>query len=696
VFDMAGERWAIDLGPDSYSLPSYNGAKRYNYYRTRAEGHNTLVINPDASSGQKANTFAPASEPVDTGKVVYSVTDLTDAYADNATMVQRGFMLTDNRTNIVIRDEISLKAKSDVYWFMHTDALIELTDSETAVLTKNGKSITMKLQSNAADAAFSVMDAAPLATSPQYDGQNPNDGIRKLAVIAGGSGKVYFQITASADRAYSFADTPISEWDTIRSESLISESFDDGVFSGKITSGSALVADADYGKKSRALALGASSAVEYSASAPGDGRVTVEFSAQAFNGSKVISDGTPLVSFNSDGGIEFAGSSVGTWTSGYWYHFAAVFSDGGADLYVNGEYVATAEGIGFDGLTLQSGTTASAFDDIKVYSGSYSPKSPSLSFKRSYYVENGTIFIPAKMLAEDLLALAITDADMKIYSNLKTETLSDYATTGTVAVLTDAGSGIVKYYGFSTSVEYSDILYCDIEMAKKLANNKAIPSTMYSGSISSTELKNINGTSTYTSVAESGNGKSGVSYYFNKVNASDTNEMTLDFKFIPQVDSGTVTFEISVKAPSGTQSGKDNLNVYLPYNGTYKRMIAFRSDGYIAFNNQKYEKYREGAWYNFAVSFHVGTRFADFYINGVWLGKNELWSFHTSDKIDYIGGRLRLSSQITGLADGETYTGTAAFDDVMVYGGQYYPELYSPKLCIDGKSAKTFTIRCSY
>ena len=52
VFDAAGARWAMDLGADDYNLPGYFGAQRWNYYRLRAEGQNTLVINPDRGPDQ--------------------------------------------------------------------------------------------------------------------------------------------------------------------------------------------------------------------------------------------------------------------------------------------------------------------------------------------------------------------------------------------------------------------------------------------------------------------------------------------------------------------------------------------------------------------------------------------------------------------------------------------------------------------
>ena len=45
IVDALGVRWACDLGADDYNMPGYFGGKRWTYYRLRAEGHNTLVIN---------------------------------------------------------------------------------------------------------------------------------------------------------------------------------------------------------------------------------------------------------------------------------------------------------------------------------------------------------------------------------------------------------------------------------------------------------------------------------------------------------------------------------------------------------------------------------------------------------------------------------------------------------------------------
>ncbi|MBQ7573272.1 MAG: heparinase II/III family protein [Clostridia bacterium] len=685
VLDMLGERWAMDLGTDSYSLPRYFSNKRYDYYRTRAEGHNTLVINPDSGAGQMLGVDTQAQKPVDTGAVVYSIADLTNAYSNDATSLKRGFMLTDNRSNVVIRDEISLKKLSDVYWFMHTDAQIQLKDNNTAVLTKNGKSVTAKLVSNAKTAKFSVMDAKPLPTSPESSEQNANEGIRKLTVTAKESGNVYFQISVSADDSFSFSDTALSQWDNIRADVLLSENFDDGIFTGTVLRGSALTAQARYGKASQALTLARNTSVKYTLGENTYSKQTVEFSAQAFSGSKVKNADGVLVEFNEDGKIKLLGQAVGEWTENYWYHFAIEMSDNSSSLYINGEYVADSQDVTLSELCFESGEDKSCkLDDIKVYSGGYSPKIAELSFANNYYINDNVIFIPCEMESNKLVKSASANMDISIYSNLRNEAEASYVTEDTVLVLRDDDLGIVKYYGLSTDVEHDDILYCDMELAKNLANNKALSKNMYVGNISSTEIKNIDSKTTLTSVKNAGNGKSGVAYYFDKKNCTDTDEITFDFKFIPTVTEGSVTFEISVKAPSGTYDNKDNFTVYLPYNSTYKRMVVFDDSGYIMFNNQRIEKYKPGRWYNFAVSFDVGTKYADFYINGLWLGKNTLWSYQNSDKIDAVGGRMRVSSKITGLGTGATYTGSVAFDDVKVYSGKYYPELYTPVLVVDG------------
>ncbi len=190
VFDAMGERWAEELGPGDYDAPEYfvglAGFGRWQIYRKRAEGQNTLVINPDTySEDQYALAEVEISsfeETVGGGKAVI---DMTDAYClSGANNVVREFEMFDNYSKLRITDTISCKKEAEIYWFMHTKADIEILDNgKTAKLTINGKSMRATLKD--CDGTFSVMDAVRLdGTVSEYDRENT--GIRKLTVTVDG------------------------------------------------------------------------------------------------------------------------------------------------------------------------------------------------------------------------------------------------------------------------------------------------------------------------------------------------------------------------------------------------------------------------------------------------------------------------------------------------------------------------------
>jgi len=181
VLDADGVRWFVDLGADNYNLPGYFGGQRWNYYRLRAEGHNTLVLNA---------TNAPDQDPRAATKILkfdskparaVAVADLTAAYAKHAASVRRGVALLDRR-QVLVQDELRSDKPADVWWFAHTPAEVELSsDGKRATLTQSGKKLAAQIVS-AAPARFAVMDAAPLPSAPHPEKQNENRGIRKLAI----------------------------------------------------------------------------------------------------------------------------------------------------------------------------------------------------------------------------------------------------------------------------------------------------------------------------------------------------------------------------------------------------------------------------------------------------------------------------------------------------------------------------------
>jgi len=188
VFDALGERWALDLGNENYSLPGfwqYAEGTRWTYYRKGTQGHNTVVINPLANPVHMQDYDAPArlvrSESKPRG--AYGILDLTDRYPNDAVSFKRGMMLTGERKELILQDEMKLKTPSDIYWFMHTEASISIVEGgRAAILTMKDKKLYVKMVEAPAGAVFSEMEAEPLPGTPNPDGQSINRGVRKLAV----------------------------------------------------------------------------------------------------------------------------------------------------------------------------------------------------------------------------------------------------------------------------------------------------------------------------------------------------------------------------------------------------------------------------------------------------------------------------------------------------------------------------------
>ncbi|CAM3389752.1 heparinase II/III family protein [Occultella aeris] len=211
VIDANGRRWATELGKDNYGLSGYfdyDGGRRWNYYRKRAEGQNTLVINPSSAPDQlpDASCTIPRYESSASGG--YAIADLTSAVpGDAVTSWKRGLAMVDQRQRILVQDEVSPNGHVAAWWFMHTTAQVAISeDGRSAWLTMededggNPANLLVQMLSAPPGSVFTLRDAAPLPTSPHPQGQSPNTGVSKLA------------IEVSADEAFRLAVlfTPIT------------------------------------------------------------------------------------------------------------------------------------------------------------------------------------------------------------------------------------------------------------------------------------------------------------------------------------------------------------------------------------------------------------------------------------------------------------------------------------------------------
>ena len=183
VLDWGGVRWATELGADDYNLPGYfSDSLRWTYYRMRPEGQNTLVLNPTPLPSQDPNAATSITRFESDGERAFAIADLTPAYAAEARRVGRGIALLDGRSRVLVQDEVEADAPAELWWFMHTEADVQLDSSgQSALLTQDGKRLRATLLAPEA-ARFTVMDARPLPASPDPEGQSRNEGVRKLAV----------------------------------------------------------------------------------------------------------------------------------------------------------------------------------------------------------------------------------------------------------------------------------------------------------------------------------------------------------------------------------------------------------------------------------------------------------------------------------------------------------------------------------
>lgn len=187
VFDMGGQRFAYELGRESYNIS--DGDTETRQYKKRAEGHNTLVVNPSADPGQRKQTKAPITVFSETAEERHAIVDLTSMYQDlglddgyTGADIKRGFKVSKNSNTLLIQDEVHLTEESEMYWFMHTKAKIKISaDARSAALTMNGVTVTAKLLGDE-NAKFSSMRATPLPTTPELSGQGTNPGVSKLVI----------------------------------------------------------------------------------------------------------------------------------------------------------------------------------------------------------------------------------------------------------------------------------------------------------------------------------------------------------------------------------------------------------------------------------------------------------------------------------------------------------------------------------
>ena len=192
-FNMLGENWATEVEKENYNLIGYgsytgggtnNTYRGYEYYRNKAEGHNTVIAGLGSSRQDQVYTARGDIEKhyfSDTGSyAILNMTQTNELYS----CALRGVKLDKISGEIVVQDSFKATVPTEFWWFMHTKADAEISeDGKSAILTLNNKRVWAGIISDG-DETFSLLPAAPLegyvADRPPIE--SPNEGFRKLAI----------------------------------------------------------------------------------------------------------------------------------------------------------------------------------------------------------------------------------------------------------------------------------------------------------------------------------------------------------------------------------------------------------------------------------------------------------------------------------------------------------------------------------
>ncbi len=174
VIEADGVRWFTHPDVNTYAVDNYFGNGRFDYYWARAEGHNTIIANPNGSDDQKQSAFAQVIASGTSATESFGIMDITqtnDVFAD----AKRGIRLTNNRSRVIVQDEIKTKSPAELYWFAHTEADITISaDKRSVLLEQQGKRLWINIMDGPTDAKFYYTDTVPLSVSPAPEGNSKN------------------------------------------------------------------------------------------------------------------------------------------------------------------------------------------------------------------------------------------------------------------------------------------------------------------------------------------------------------------------------------------------------------------------------------------------------------------------------------------------------------------------------------------
>ena len=239
ILEMDGELWFSDPGAENYNVGAYwswqpNGDPRYLYYRKSIEAHNLVLLldDKDVPRGQVFNTHAsPYARIVDYKSEkdhAHMTLDMTPQFGAPCKSAKRALALTENRTTVVLRDEMTFKRPANPIWVAtpETQDIAFSEDGRVAYMTKSFEDGTKKILrasilSKDADLRFEIIPAeetliANIITKKNSGNELASNSPQRLAVRAKDVKKfdlsVVFEIVPSAEGVTALKEKTIAKW----------------------------------------------------------------------------------------------------------------------------------------------------------------------------------------------------------------------------------------------------------------------------------------------------------------------------------------------------------------------------------------------------------------------------------------------------------------------------------------------------
>jgi hypothetical protein len=207
VFDLAGVRWADDLGTQDYNSLESSGvdlwnmtqnSQRWKVFRLNASSHNVLTVdgNPMVVTG-RGKIIASGND--------FAIVDDSTVYAKLLGNARRGIRLLGS-SGIRIQDEIAGGSKEhSVRWAMLTHANVEFRSDGVATLSSGDKKVNL----TSPGAAWKSYSTEP---TEAFDAPNPGTRLVGFEFSIAPGEKKTIVVDASIDAPPDGQPTPLAQW----------------------------------------------------------------------------------------------------------------------------------------------------------------------------------------------------------------------------------------------------------------------------------------------------------------------------------------------------------------------------------------------------------------------------------------------------------------------------------------------------